>query len=91
MTGETPMAGLQFTQSDLMDILVATAGLPEADRSDDPDAGFGDIGLDSLAFLQLQTELAERYGFEMADDQAELTFSEIVAVVAAQLNTKQVA
>ncbi|WP_432564341.1 acyl carrier protein [Kineococcus sp. SYSU DK003] len=51
-----------FTLEDLMDLLVAKVGLPASARTDDPDAMFTDLGLDSLAFLQLQTELQQTYG-----------------------------
>jgi acyl carrier protein len=76
------MADVTFTQASLMDILVEASGLPEGDRSMEPADSFGDVGLDSLAFLQLQAELSQRYGFEMPDERAECTFGEIVAVVA---------
>ncbi|MGY1619791.1 acetyl-CoA carboxylase biotin carboxylase subunit [Geodermatophilus sp. SYSU D00691] len=71
-----------FTLDDLMDLLTQKAGLPPADRTDDPDARFEDIGLDSLAFLSMQTELHDRYGVEMPDDSpGRYTFGEIVATV----------
>ena len=59
MTAQTAQT---FTLSDLMDVMVASVGLPAASRTDDPTRTFTDLGLDSLAFLQLQTELSERYG-----------------------------
>jgi acyl carrier protein len=67
-----------------MDLLVETAGLPVADRSLDPAATLGDVGLDSLAFLQLQAEVSQRHGIELPDDQAQATFGDIVAFVASQ-------
>ncbi|WP_432482225.1 acyl carrier protein [Kineococcus esterisolvens] len=51
-----------FGIEDLMDLLVAKVGLPASARTSDPDAMFTDLGLDSLAFLQLQTELQQAYG-----------------------------
>jgi acyl carrier protein len=81
----------RFTQSDLMDLLVETAGLPAADRSMDPAATFTDVGLDSLAFLQLQAELSQRYGIELPDDQAHGTFGDIVASVAGHAGAQEVA
>jgi len=78
-----------FTIADLMTLLVAKAGLPSSDRTDDPDKTFADVGLDSLAFLQLQSELTERYGFELPDDRAQAyTFGEIVADVNARLEER---
>jgi acyl carrier protein len=81
-----------FAIDDLMDILVSKAGLPRSGRTADPQQRFADVGLDSLAFLQLQTELSDRYGFEMPDDRAqEYTFGEIVAFVNARLDGQAVA
>lgn len=75
-----------FTISDLMTLLTNKAGLPLADQTDDPSARFSDVGLDSLAFLAMQTELAHTYGIEMPDDRTELyTFGEIVDVVRSHL------
>ena len=75
-----------FTIDDLMTVLVAKAGLPRPDRTDDPHKTLADVGLDSLAFLQLQAEFQERYGFELPDDRPQsYTFGEIVADVNARL------
>lgn len=80
-----------FTISDLMTLLTRKAGLPVADRTDDPSARFSDIGLDSLAFLEMQTELGTVYGVEMPDDRTEhYTFGEIVDVVQGQLALRAV-
>jgi acetyl-CoA carboxylase biotin carboxylase subunit len=71
-----------FTQSDLMQLLSEKAGLPQEDHTTDPDARFADVGLDSLAFLSLQTALQDRFGTELPDDSAErYTFGEIVEAV----------
>ena len=51
-----------FSLDALLDLLVAKVGLPAGARTTDPDAMFTDLGLDSLAFLQLQTELQQAYG-----------------------------
>ncbi len=84
------MAATTFTIDDLMDLLTAKAGLPQAAHTSDPNAKFEDVGLDSLAFLSMQTELQERYGVEMPDDKPDhYTFGEIVDVVNAQLEQAQ--
>ena len=62
------MPDTTFTLSDLMTLLTEKAGLPASSHTTDPDAHFADIGLDSLAFLSMQTELQDRYGAEMPDD-----------------------
>jgi acyl carrier protein len=77
------MADPTFTLADLMRLLTEKAGLPESAHTTDPDKRFADIGLDSLAFLSLQTELQDRYGTEMPDDSPDrYTLGEIVATVA---------
>ena len=76
------MPDTTFTLSDLMTLLSEKAGLPTTSHTTDPDARFCDIGLDSLAFLSLQTELQDRYGTEMPDDSANrYTLGEIVEAV----------
>ncbi len=65
------MATQQFTFSDLKDILVNRVGLPEADVLEDPQATFDDMGLDSLAFVEIQLEMEQRYGFRIPDEDAQ--------------------
>ena len=78
----TAMPDTSFTLDDLMDLLSEKAGLPPESRTTDPDAHFADIGLDSLAFLSMQTELHDRFGTEMPDDDPDrYTLGEIVATV----------
>ncbi len=73
------MPDTTFTLSDLMTLLSEKAGLPTTSHTTDPDARFCDIGLDSLAFLNLQTELQDRFGTEMPDDSPDrYTLGEIV-------------
>ena len=76
------MPGRTFTLADLMSLLTAKAGLPPSAHTTDSDARFSDIGLDSLAFLSMQTELHDRFDTEMPDDSPErYTLGEIVATV----------
>ena len=76
------MPGTSFTLADLMDLLTEKTGLPASAHTTDPDARFADIGLDSLAFLSMQTELHDRYGTEMPDDSPDrYTLGEIVTTV----------
>jgi acetyl-CoA carboxylase, biotin carboxylase subunit len=80
----TAMPDTSFTLDDLMDLLSQKTGLPPESRTTDPDAHFADIGLDSLAFLSMQTELHDRFGTEMPDDDPDrYTLGEIVATVSA--------
>jgi acetyl-CoA carboxylase biotin carboxylase subunit len=82
----TAMPDPTFTLPDLMSLLTQKAGLPPSSHTTDPDARFADIGLDSLAFLNMQTELHDRFGTEMPDDSpGRYTLGEIVATVAGSL------
>jgi len=60
----------QFTFSDLKDILVNRIGLPESQVRDDPNASFEDMGLDSLAFVEIQLAMQQQYGFNIPDEDA---------------------
>jgi acyl carrier protein len=76
------MSAPTFTLADLMSLLTEKAGLPVTAHTTDPDARFADIGLDSLAFLSMQTELHDRFDTEMPDDSPDrYTFGEIVTTV----------
>ena len=60
-----------FTFADLKRILVDRVGLPEEGVLDDPDARFEDMGLDSLAFVEVQLAMQQEYGFEIPDEDAQ--------------------
>jgi acyl carrier protein len=78
------MSDAPFTLADLMDLLADKAGLPPEARTTDPDTQFTDTGLDSLAFLSMQTELHDRFGVEMPEDSpGSYTLGDIVETVAA--------
>jgi minimal PKS acyl carrier protein len=82
------MSSSTFTLSDLMNLLSEKTGLPQSAHTTDPDARFADIGLDSLAFLSMQTELHDRYGTEMPDDSPDrYTLGEIVERVSSAQST----
>ncbi|KNB49920.1 acyl carrier protein [Streptomyces caatingaensis] len=60
----------EFTLSDLEEILSAASGTDEpvelgGERADAP---FAELGLDSLAILELCGRLERRYGVSVADD-----------------------
>jgi acyl carrier protein len=57
-----------FTFEDLKDILVKRVRLPETQIKSDPTASFEDMGLDSLALVELQLEVQQRYGFVIPDE-----------------------
>jgi acyl carrier protein len=65
------MAAQTFTFDDLKHILVDRVGLREEDVVDDPDATFEDMGLDSLAFVEIQLAMQQEYGFTIPDEDAQ--------------------
>ena len=60
----------RFTFEDLKGILVDRVGLAEDKVVDDPDAKFEDMGLDSLAFVEIQLAMQQEYGFSIPDEDA---------------------
>lgn len=85
------MAQQQFTFSDLRDILVNRVGLPASDVVDDPNKTFDELGLDSLAFVEIQLEMEQRYGFRVADEDAQqiTTIGDAIAYVNRRLQEKE--
>jgi acyl carrier protein len=65
------MATQAFTFDDIKRILVDRVGLNEDDVVDDPNATFDSMGLDSLAFVEVQLAMQQDYGFTIADEDAE--------------------
>ena len=65
------MATQTFTFEDVKRILVDRVGMDEADVSDDPNATFESMGLDSLALVEIQLAMKQEYGFTIADEDAE--------------------
>ena len=60
----------QFTFNDLKEILVNRIGLPENQVIDDPSLSFEEMGLDSLAFVEIQLAMQQQYGFSIPDEDA---------------------
>jgi minimal PKS acyl carrier protein len=60
----------EFTFDDLKDILVNRVGLPPEAVLEDPAASFDDMGLDSLAFVEIQLAMQQVYGFTIPDEDA---------------------
>jgi acyl carrier protein len=61
----------EFTFADVKEILVNRIGLPEDAVTDDPNLSFEDLGLDSLAFVEIQLAIQQDYGFTIPDEDAE--------------------
>ncbi|MGF7236971.1 MAG: acyl carrier protein [Frankia sp.] len=80
----------QWGADEMLDVLVEQAGLPSADRPGDLGVTFQDIGLDSLAYIQLQAAVHEALGVEIPDDfPKDDTLAEILATVNAHLSEQQ--
>jgi acyl carrier protein len=65
------MATQAFTFDDIKRILVDRVGLNEDDVVDDPNATFDSMGLDSLAFVEVQLAMQQDYGITIEDEDAE--------------------
>jgi acyl carrier protein len=65
------MANQLFTFKNLKDILVNRVGLAAEDVVDDPNATFDSMGLDSLAFVEVQLAIQQQYGFSIPDEDAQ--------------------
>lgn len=75
------MAVPKFTMTELMEILVAKAGLPPDAVTDDQSITLGEVDLDSLARMQLRAAIADRYGVEIDDERSDATFGELLTFV----------
>ena len=60
-----------FTFEDLKTILVDRIGVPEDNIKSDRDATFEDMGLDSLALVDVQLAVQQEYDFAIPDEDAE--------------------
>lgn len=82
------MAEGAFTFKDLKDILVNRVGMSESEIGEDTTASFEGLGLDSLAFLEIQLEVDQRYGFQVADEDADRikTLQDAIDYMNSQLN-----
>ncbi len=65
------MAAQTFSFEDVKRILVERVGMNEDDVKDDPNATFDSMGLDSLAFVEIQLAMQQEYGFTIEDEDAE--------------------
>ncbi len=83
----------QFTPADLKLILVQRVGLAEANVPDDLDTAFAEIGLDSLAVIEIQAAVQQIYGFTIpdADADAMTTFAETIDYVNGRLSVPKAA
>jgi acyl carrier protein len=87
------MPDASFTHDDLRLILVERVGLDDVDVPDDPDVAFADIGLDSLAVVEVQLAVQQRFGFTVPDEDAHsmVTLRQAVDYVNRRLSPAEVA
>lgn len=69
------MANVSF--NDIEAILVKKVGLAPQTLADNPENTLEDLGLDSLAVLELQIVITKQYGVEIPDESGSLNVSEI--------------
>ncbi|MCM3922300.1 acyl carrier protein [Frankia sp. AiPs1] len=80
----------QWTADALLDFLVEQAGLPPEDRPTDLAVTFLDIGLDSLAYLQLSAEVVGAFGVDLPGEMPDgYTLAEILDTVNAALGERE--
>jgi acyl carrier protein len=65
------MSVREFTFEDVKNILVNRIGVPEDAVVNDPNLTFEQLGLDSLAFVEIQLAMQQEYGFTIPDEDAE--------------------
>ena len=65
------MSTREFTFEDAKDILVNRIGVSEDQIRDDPSQSFDELGLDSLAFVEIQLAMQQEYGFTIPDEDGE--------------------
>jgi len=65
------MAAREFTYDDAKNILVNRIGVPEDSVREDPNLSFEELGLDSLAFVEIQLAMQQEYGFTIPDEDAD--------------------
>lgn len=73
------MADVSF--DDIESILVKKVGLASQTLADAPENSLEDLGLDSLAVLELQIVITKHYGVEIPDESGELNVGEIVEFI----------
>ena len=77
----------QVGLEDLKRILVDRVGLPAEDIPDDLTTTFDELGLDSLAFMEISLAVEQEYGLQVDEEDAEriLTLGEALDYVNSRL------
>ncbi|SBW23191.1 hypothetical protein FDG2_3682 [Candidatus Protofrankia californiensis] len=74
------------TPAEIENILVAETGVSPGTIRESGTTPLVDLGIDSLAVLQLQAALADRFGTELPEDVGGWTLAHIVAFVNGDVN-----
>lgn len=69
--------GRTSVQGALREILVASAGLSPSQLESDDGQTLEELGLDSLAAMELQAVVQQRYGVKIPDESLEMTVDSI--------------
>jgi aromatase len=77
------MANVTF--EDVEALLVRKVGLASASLAANPEGTLEDLGLDSLAVLELQIVVTKQYGVEIPDESGELNVGQIVDFINAHI------
>ncbi|HEY0698324.1 MAG TPA: SRPBCC family protein [Micromonospora sp.] len=77
--------GPAVTAADIASILIRNCGLDPEAASGQPEASLEELGLDSLALLELQAVVAGRWRVGIPEDARELTIARIAELVAGQV------
>lgn len=73
--------GSATARAEITEILVRNCGLNPEAATDAPTASLEELGLDSLALLELQAVLADRFGVQIPDESGQLTIADLAALV----------
>jgi acyl carrier protein len=84
MTGQTGI-DVRHVREELNDIVVAAAGVPIATLQTAGDQVLEDLGLDSLAAMELQAITETRYGVRIPDESLEMSLPQIAHFVVTRL------
>jgi len=71
----------RFNLQELIDLLVAETGMAHESGLASSESKLADFGLDSLAFLQLQAVVDDRFGTELPDDLVDASLGQILASI----------
>ena len=77
-----------FDFEDLKGILTGRIGVDAADIPDDPNTTFESVGLDSLAIMEIQLEVEQRYSCTVEEEDAAAikTFDDAISYVQRRLD-----